>query len=109
MVSPKDLQAPGNTIICRDFESAERITAFVRMAEAAKRHGSVAIMQLNHPGRQVAEYINPHPASASDVQLSSRSGRTFGKPTPLTREGIDNIVEQVCLLFDQASFWLLTD
>ena len=95
VVSPSGLQAPGNGIICKGIESPERINAFAQMAKAAKRHGSLVVMQLNHAGRQVPEYINPHPASASNVGLGSKHGRPFGVPTPLTKEGIDDIVEQV--------------
>ena len=95
MVTPIDLQAAGYSIIYKPFETPERLEAFSKLAAAAKRHGSLAYVQLSHGGRQTSEFLNPHPVSASDVQLEPRHGRTFGKPTPLTKEGIDELVEQV--------------
>lgn len=95
MINPVDLQAPGNAIIYKPFESPERINAFSRLAETIKRHGSLAYVQLSHSGRQVPDFLNPNPVSASDVQLEPKMGTSFGRPTALTREGIDEIVEQV--------------
>lgn len=89
-----DLEAPGNPIVFREYETPERLDAFKRQADAAKAHGSLIIMQLSHAGRQVADFIQPNPVSASDVQLEPRMGMSFGKPTPLTTEGIKEVVDQ---------------
>lgn len=42
------------------------------MATEGKRHGSLMVGQISHPGRQVSEDIQPHPISASDVQLKGK-------------------------------------
>lgn len=89
MVAPDQLEAAGNPVIPRGapFEG-ERFEAFRAVAAAAKQasHGtngskSLVVMQVSHPGRQVAANIQPNPISASDVQLEGTVlGMTFGKP-----------------------------
>lgn len=83
-------------IIYEPFETPERVEAFSRVAAAGKADGSLIMPQLSHAGRQVAEFVNPHPVSASDVQLTGNPfGMSFGKPTPLTKEGIKDVVNKV--------------
>lgn len=94
MVNEHDLEAPGNLILAKNLETPDRLEGFRKLVEATKRHGSLCIGQLSHAGRQVADFIQPHPVSASDVQLGSRMGMTFGKPTPLDEAGIKSVVEQ---------------
>ena len=98
MVNPIDLEAAGNPIVYKAFETPERIDAFRRQAEAAKAHGSLIVMQISHGGRQVAAYMNPNPISASDIGLGNAIGLTFAKPKAMTIEDIDNVVDQVGLL-----------
>lgn len=57
-------------------------------------------MQILHGGRQVLEVLNPNPVSASNIQLKPVYGMTFAKPTALTKEGIDDVVNQVALSLD---------
>ena len=94
-MTPVDLEAPGNAIIYEPYETPERLAAFRAVAEAGKKHGALMIMQLSHAGRQVAEEVNPNPVSASDVQLPLPG---FAKPTPLTQEGIRDVVDRVCVI-----------
>ncbi|KAF4339894.1 NADH oxidase [Fusarium beomiforme] len=90
-----NLEAPGNLVIPADepFEG-RRFDGFKEMATAAKQNGSLLIAQVSHAGRQVEEWINPNPISASDVQLvnSGMTGRTFGAPRPATKEDIANVI-----------------
>ena len=96
MIHPEHLEAAGNPIIPPDAPfSGERFEAFKQLAEAAKCKGSIVVGQLSHPGRQVAESIQPHPISASDVQLEGeKMGMTFAKPRPMTKEDIKQVIEQ---------------
>lgn len=90
-----NLEAAGNPIIPQDapFEG-ERFEAFREMATQAKKHGSLAIGQVNHPGRQVQDRMNPDPVSASAVQLEGEvMGMTFGKPRAATAEDIKGFIE----------------
>jgi 2,4-dienoyl-CoA reductase-like NADH-dependent reductase (Old Yellow Enzyme family) len=95
MIHPEHLEAPGNPIVPPDapFEG-KRFEAFKKLGAEAKAHGSLIYGQLSHPGRQVPENVQPNPVSASDIQLDSRMGMTFGKPRPLSKEEIKTIVDQ---------------
>ncbi|CCG83007.1 NADH oxidase [Taphrina deformans PYCC 5710] len=94
LVNPVDLEAPGNPVISKDSMSEEKRQAFRDMATQAKAHGSLFIAQLSHAGRQVAEFIQPHPFSASDVKLEDRMGMSFGKPEAMTEEKIKQTVDE---------------
>ncbi|KAI0203654.1 NADH:flavin oxidoreductase/NADH oxidase [Astrocystis sublimbata] len=96
MLYPDELEAPGNPIIPGDTPfSGERFEGFKELATQAKAHGSLIVAQVSHPGRQVPESIQPHPVSASDVQLEGAVlGLTFAKPRALEKSGIKEIVDR---------------
>jgi len=86
------VEAFGNPILQDDHDN--RTAAFRRVARAAQAHGSLFIAQLSHPGRQGGAALNPHPVSASDVQLQIVwAGNTFNKPRPLTVPEIKQMVQ----------------
>jgi 2,4-dienoyl-CoA reductase-like NADH-dependent reductase (Old Yellow Enzyme family) len=63
-------ECPGNAIIPPNLSfSGDRFDAFKELSTQAKKHGSLCIGQLCHPGPQVESRVQPHPISASDVQL----------------------------------------
>ncbi|KAF1355902.1 FMN-linked oxidoreductase [Lizonia empirigonia] len=95
MIEYDHLEAAGNPIIPRKSEfSGERFEAFKEMATEAKKHGSLFVGQVSHPGRQVESRIQKNPVSASDVQLEGNiMGMTFAKPHAATDEDIANITE----------------
>ncbi|CCO32781.1 NADH-dependent flavin oxidoreductase [Rhizoctonia solani AG-1 IB] len=100
MLHPEQLEAPGNAILCSLYETPKRIEQFRRVAAAGKAGGSLMIMQISHPGRQVPAFINPNPLGASDIKLVDQVmlvdsiDRIYGKPRPLDRAGILEIVDQ---------------
>ena len=72
MLDYDQLEAPGNAIIPHGTPfSGERFEAFKELATQSKKNGSLIIAQVSHPGRQAQEAVQPHPISASDVQLTS--------------------------------------
>jgi 2,4-dienoyl-CoA reductase-like NADH-dependent reductase (Old Yellow Enzyme family) len=95
MIEYDHLEAAGNPIIPRGSPyEGERFEAFKEMATQSKKHGSLIVAQVSHPGRQVTEAIQKNPISASDVQLEGNvMGMTFAKPRAATEEDIKNIVE----------------
>ena len=95
MIHPEHLEAAGNPIIPLDAQfSGERFEAFKNLATGAKSKGSVIYGQVSHPGRQVSEKIQPHPISASDIQLEGEVlGMTYGKPRAATIEDIKNVID----------------
>lgn len=95
IVDQNHIELPGNMIVEKSLDSEERRRAFRALAESAKADGTLVIGQINHSGRQTPANFNPHPYSASDVQLHGfkRAGLGFGKPVPLTVDQIKNEVK----------------
>ncbi|EOA86065.1 uncharacterized protein SETTUDRAFT_169431 [Exserohilum turcica Et28A] len=89
------LEAAGNPIIPRDAKyEGERFEMFKELATQAKKHGSLIVAQVSHPGRQVPEKLQKNPISASDVQLEGNiMGMTFAKPRAATEEDIKKVIE----------------
>lgn len=95
MIEYDHLEAAGNPIIPRGAPyEGERFENFKELATQSKKHGSLIVGQVSHPGRQVPEIIQKNPISASDVQLEGNiMGMTFAKPRAATEEDIKNIIE----------------
>jgi len=95
MIEYDHLEAAGNPIIPRGSKyEGERFEGFKELATQSKKHGSLIVGQVSHPGRQVADNIQKNPLSASDVQLEGNvMGMTFAKPRAATAEDIENIIE----------------
>ncbi|KAJ9133389.1 NADH oxidase 1 [Pleurostoma richardsiae] len=95
MIEYDQLEAAGNPIIPRDASfSGERFEAFKELATVSKKHGSLIVCQLSHPGRQVPSLIQPNPISASDVQLEGEvMGMTFAKPRAMEKKDFDAVIE----------------
>ncbi|KKP06878.1 hypothetical protein THAR02_00959 [Trichoderma harzianum] len=93
MIEYDQLEGVGNHIIPSEAPfSGERFERFKDIASAAKEHGSLVYTQLSHPGRQVTENIQPHPISASDVQLKGSDFGAFAKPRPMEKADFDHVV-----------------
>lgn len=87
------LEATGNAIIDRELPS-DYLDDYCVLAGAAKACGSLVLGQLSHPGRQVPITIQSSPESSSDIEHPSVAGVWFARPTPLTKEGIRDIVQR---------------
>ncbi|KAL2858542.1 hypothetical protein BJY01DRAFT_201330 [Aspergillus pseudoustus] len=70
------------------------VDAFRPAIAAAMSQGAICLPQLTFPGRQVPDYVNKHPKSASDVQLGPSMDKTYGQPTPLSRDEIKDLVNR---------------
>ncbi|KAB8258489.1 hypothetical protein BDV32DRAFT_139566 [Aspergillus pseudonomiae] len=96
MIAYDHLEAPGNPII--DLENpfhGERFEAFSRMASESKKHGSLIVAQVSHPGRQVEERVQADPVSASDVQLQTEALKMkFAKPHAASQDEIQDIIKR---------------
>ncbi|KAK7415726.1 hypothetical protein QQX98_005639 [Neonectria punicea] len=94
MIEYDQLEAAGNPIVPPDAPtSGERFEAFKELASATKKHGSLAVAQVGHPGRQVGSHIQSNPISASDVQLEGEvMGMRFGKPRPMNDSDFERVI-----------------
>lgn len=95
MMEYDQLEAQGNPIIPTEAPfSGERFEAFRELGALGKKHGSLIVGQVSHPGRQVCDAINTTPISASDVQLTgSILGMHFAKPRPASKEDLARVIE----------------
>ena len=87
----RDLK-PGNVVIETEPD-ADMKARLADWAKAATRAGNHFWAQISHGGRQTQKVVNPHPRSSSDVQLALPGGQ-FGKPVPLTRAEIADLVDR---------------
>lgn len=70
------------------------VEAFAPAIKAAKSRGAIFLPQLQFPGRQVPEFLNPNPKSSSDQQLGPCLNKTYGKPSPLTNDDIEDLIRR---------------
>ncbi|PCG97579.1 Aldolase-type TIM barrel [Penicillium occitanis (nom. inval.)] len=68
------------------------VEALAPAIRAAKSRGAICLPQLQFPGRQVPEFLNTTPRSASAEQLGPCLNKTYGKPVPLTKENIRELI-----------------
>ncbi|KAI6195626.1 hypothetical protein M3Y94_01009300 [Aphelenchoides besseyi] len=87
MIDHLHLEGPGNVIVSKETESRDKRQKLTAMARAMKDDGALAIVQLNHGGRQTPDTINPTPFSSTDVGIK-RTKTAYGKPKRLSREEI---------------------
>lgn len=91
LVDRRHLERGGNLAI-EGPQSNEALSALAGMAAAAKAHGSLIVMQLNHAGRQTQKMINRHPFAPSDIGLKMGNGR-FGTPVPMSEAEIERTID----------------
>ncbi len=82
----------GGNLAIEGTQSNSALASLAEMASAAKLHGAHIWMQLNHAGRQTQKMINRNPKAPSDIGLKMGNGR-FGKPTPLTDDEIESVID----------------
>jgi len=92
IIDKDHLERPGNVVIESepDADMASRLASW---AKAATRNGNHFWAQISHGGRQTQKVVNPNPKSSSDVALALPGGQ-FGKPTPLTKDEIADLVQR---------------
>lgn len=100
MVRYDAVEAYGNPILCDNHD--RRLDQYRELVRATKAHGSLFICQISHPGRQGSNALNPHPVSASDVQLKIHwAGNEFNQPRPLS---IPEIKEMIAA-WGETAYW----
>jgi len=87
MVDRRHIGEPGNVVV----EDERHLDDLIEWAEIVKSHGSVGLVQINHPGRQTPRSLVAHPVAPSAVKVPGMAG-TFAAPRELTNAEIDDII-----------------
>ncbi len=89
MVDRTAIGEPANVVV----EGGRDLDKLRRWARAAKAEGALAIVQVNHPGRQVPVTVSRRPVAPSAVPLKGMMG-AFATPRALTVDEIHEIQER---------------
>lgn len=89
MIDPSALGESGNVW----WDASQPRDAFRNWAQAARGDGTLAIVQLNHPGRQSPRTLSRQPVAPSAVPLRMVKG-AFAPPRALEPEEIEAIVDR---------------
>ena len=90
MVDRTALGEPLNVVL--DEKSDEGI--FRQWAEAGSENGAQIWMQLNHPGKQVPNFLNKEPVAPSAVAMTGGLEKGFNCPRALTDDEITQIIQR---------------
>jgi len=88
LIDKRYLESTGNVVIDKDTNPEQ----FKTWTHSVKKNRIHFWAQLNHAGRQSSIMSTFNPVSASDVKLKKMG--FFAKPTPLSEEGIKDIIER---------------
>ncbi|MFT5163405.1 MAG: 2,4-dienoyl-CoA reductase-like NADH-dependent reductase (Old Yellow Enzyme family) [Alteromonadaceae bacterium] len=90
MIDRTALGEPKNVVL--DTQSA--LKPFKNWAEAGKTNSSHIWAQLNHPGKQIPNFISKEPVAPSAIGLENGLEKGFNKPRALTEVEIFAIIEK---------------
>ncbi len=90
MVDRNALGEPKNVVL----DGKSDLEPFKLWAEAGKINGSHIWPQLNHPGKQIPNYITKVPVAPSAIALENGLEKGFNKPRALTENEIYDIIEK---------------
>lgn len=90
MIDRSALGEPKNIVL--DEES--NLDPFKAWAKAGKKNGSAIWAQLNHPGKQIPNFIVKQPVAPSAVALTGGLEKGFNKPRALTEVEINIIINK---------------
>ncbi|MCV2883884.1 NADH:flavin oxidoreductase/NADH oxidase family protein [Aestuariibacter sp. AA17] len=91
MVDHLAMTGPGGVVLEKNTD----LQAFSQWAKSAKHEGTRAIMQINHPGRQVFKKMGGKVLSPSDVALNmGKHSGLFGQPKPMTEAEIQDVIDR---------------
>ena len=103
MIDRTALGEPKNVVL----DEKSDLEPFKKWAQAGKQNGSHIWPQLNHPGKQVPNFICDEPVSPSAIGLTGGLEKGFNKPRELTEPEIFEIINKFALsakLSKQAGF-----
>ena len=90
MIDRTALGEPKNVVL----DEKSDLTTFKAWTEAGKKNGSAIWAQLNHPGKQIPNFIVDVPVAPSAIALKRGLEKGFNKPRALTEEEILVIIQK---------------
>ena len=90
MIDRSALGEPKNVVL----DEASDLTEFKKWATAGKKNGSHIWTQLNHPGKQIPNFIVKVPVAPSAISLRRGLEKGFNKPRALTEAEILVIIKK---------------
>ncbi len=87
MVDRRAIGEPGNVVV----EDERHFDDLTEWASIIKSAGSVALVQINHPGRQSPRTLSRHPVAPSAIAVPGTAG-SFAKPRELTDVEIEELI-----------------
>ncbi|PWY94779.1 FMN-linked oxidoreductase [Aspergillus sclerotioniger CBS 115572] len=99
-VDPEHLGGPGDFAVNASLPESRVLAAFTAWASASQRHGTKAVVQLCHPGRQIAFNRGTVAPSAVPMDLGDAivprllNALVFGTPREMTVQQIQDTVRR---------------
>ncbi|CAA0109639.1 NADH oxidase [BD1-7 clade bacterium] len=90
MIDRNALGEPKNIVL----DERSDLTLFRQWAEAGKKNGASIWAQLNHPGKQIPNFISKEPLAPSAIALEGGLEKGFNQPRALTELEIFKIIDQ---------------
>ncbi len=103
MIDRTALGEPKNVVL----DEHSDLNPFIEWASAGRENNAQIWTQLNHPGKQVPNFICEEPVSPSAISLAGGLEKGFNKPRALTDAEIHDIINKFALsakLSKQAGF-----
>ena len=90
MLNHDSIAEPKN-IVLNEYSDLAR---FKLWAKSAKQNGTRCFMQLNHPGRQIPNFLSVSPKAPSEVAMKGTMRLGFNKPKALSTTEIRGIISR---------------
>ena len=99
MVDKSAMTGPGGVALEKDTE----LTPFKKWAKIIKSNGALAVMQINHPGRQVFKAMRGKAIAPSAVPLDmGKHSKFFAQPREMTCQDIHDVCKRFVQTAKQA-------
>lgn len=90
MIDRTALGEPKNVVL----DEKSDLSIFQRWAEAGRQNNTQLWMQLNHPGKQIPNFLSKQPVAPSAIPLGNGLESTFNCPRELTEIEILKLIEK---------------
>lgn len=90
MVDRTALGEPKNVVL----DEQSDLTVFKQWAQAGKQDGAHIWVQLNHPGKQIPNFLCAEPVAPSAISLAGGLQKGFNTPRELTETEIHDIINK---------------